>query len=96
MGTPEAAEFVELAETHEGVHLDTSMAFSDFFASHHAYPRHLLPRLLDLRERVVYGSDFPTLPFRYADQLGWLADLDLGEDWLRDVCWHNAAALLGI
>lgn len=96
MGTPEAAEFLALAEQHEGVHLDTSMAFTDFFAEVHAYPRALLPRLADLRERVLFGSDFPTLPFAYGDQLGWLADLGLGDDWLRAVCWGNAARLLGI
>ncbi|WP_183093123.1 amidohydrolase family protein [Nocardioides stalactiti] len=95
MGTPEAEEFLALAETHDGVHLDTSMAFTDFFASHHRYPRALLPRLADLRDRVVYGSDFPTLPFAYADQLNQLAGLGLGEEWLRAVCWGNAARLLG-
>lgn len=96
MGTPEAAEFLDLAERHDGIHLDTSMAFTDFFAEHHAYPQELLPRLAALQERVVYGSDFPTLPFPYGDQLGWLADLGLGDDWLRAVCWGNAARLLGI
>ena len=96
MGTPEAREFVDLAERYDGVHLDTSMAFTEFFAVTDAYPRELLPRLADLQDRVVYGSDFPTLPFAYADQLGWLADLGLGDDWLRAVCWGNAARLLGI
>lgn len=96
MGTPEAREFIELAERYDGVHLDTSMAFTSFFAESDAYPRELLPRLADLADRVVYGSDFPTLPFPYADQLAWLADLDLGDDWLRAVCWGNSARLLGI
>lgn len=96
MGSPEVREFVELAERYDGVHLDTSMAFTDFFADAGGYPRELLSRLADLRERVVYGSDFPTLPFAYADQLGWLAGLGLGDDWLRAVCWGNAARLLGI
>ncbi|GAB4012014.1 amidohydrolase family protein [Nocardioides ultimimeridianus] len=93
LGMPEAADFIALAETHDHVHLDTSMALAPFFGT---FPADLVPRLGGLQDRIVYGSDFPTLPFRYADQLGWLADLGLGDDWLRDVCWHNAAALLGI
>lgn len=93
LGSPECADFVALAERHDGVHLDTSMAFTDFFAEHGEFPRDLLPRLADLQDRVVYGSDFPTLPFAYADQLDWLADLGLGDDWLRAVCWHNAVRL---
>lgn len=97
MGMPEAREFVELAGQYDGVHLDTSMAFTTFFAeTTAAYPSELLPRLAELGDRVVYGSDFPTLPFAYADQLGWLADLGLGDDWLRAVCWGNGARLLGI
>ncbi len=97
LGAPETDEFLSLAETHEGVHLDTSMALAPFFTEGHGHrglDPALVPRLGALQQRVVYGSDFPTLPFRYADQLGWLADLGLGGDWLRDVCWHNAARLL--
>lgn len=98
MGAPEFADFIALAEEYDGVHLDTSMAFTDFFAEgpHGGrFPDTLLPRLLGLQQRVVWGSDFPTLPFGYADQLGWLADLGLGDEWLRDVCWHNALRLIG-
>lgn len=96
MGMPESREFVDLARQYDGVHLDTSMAFTDFFAERGDYPRDLVPLLADLRDRVIYGSDFPTLPFAYADQLAWLADLGLGDDWLRAVCWGNGARLLGI
>lgn len=99
LGAPETADFVALAEGHEGVHLDTSMALAPFFADPHGghggLDPELVPRLGALQRQVVFGSDFPTLPFRYADQLGWLADLGLGDDWLRDVCWHNAARLMG-
>jgi len=101
LGAPEVADFLTIAETHEHVHLDTSMALTPFFADPHGHGRggldaDLVARLGALQDRVVYGSDFPTLPFRYADQLGWLAALELGDAWLRDVCWHNAARLLGI
>lgn len=99
LGAPETTAFLALAERYDGVHLDTSMALTPFFTDPHGgsggLAPDLVPRLADLRHRVVYGSDFPTLPFRYADQLGWLAGLGLGDDWLRDVCWHNALRLLG-
>jgi uncharacterized protein len=99
LGAPETAEFLTLAETHDGVHLDTSMALAPFFTDAHggrsALEPDLVLRLAALQPKVVYGSDFPTLPFRYVDQLAWLADLGLGDDWLRDACWHNAERLLG-
>ena len=95
LGAPEYADFIALAERHENVHLDTTMVFTDFFEAGSAFPMALLPRLQDLQPRILLGTDFPSIPYPYADQLNALARLDLGDDWLRDVCWHNALRLLG-
>ncbi|WP_193612085.1 amidohydrolase family protein [Nocardioides lijunqiniae] len=92
MGAPECAEFLEMAETYERVHLDTTMVFTEFFGQ---YPAELVPRLRDAQHKVLLGSDFPTIPYPYAEQLEGLARLDLGDDWLRDVCWHNGVRLFG-
>ncbi|WP_134739496.1 amidohydrolase family protein [Nocardioides sp. 503] len=93
MGAPECAEFLAMAETYERVHLDTTMMFTEFFAM--PYPAELVPRLRDLQPKVLLGSDFPTIPYPYVEQLEGLARLDLGDDWLRDVCWHNGTRLFG-
>ena len=95
MGAPEYAEFLELAETHDGVHLDTTMVFTDFFDEAGEFPRELLPRLVDLQPKILLGTDFPSIPYAYAHQLEALARLDLGDDWLRAVCWHNGARIFG-
>jgi hypothetical protein len=97
LGAPEYAGFLELAERYERVGLDTTMAFTDFFSSLAPFPPALLPRLHDLglAGKVLLGSDFPNIPYPYAHQLAALARLDLGDDWLRAVCWEGAAALLG-
>jgi predicted TIM-barrel fold metal-dependent hydrolase len=92
MGAPECAEFLDLAERFGRVHLDTTMVFTDFFP---AYPDELVPRLRDLGDKVLLGSDFPTIPYPYAHQLEGLARLDLGDDWLRAVCWDNGLRLFG-
>lgn len=92
MGAPECAEFLALAERYERVHLDTTMVFTDFFPP---YPTELVPRLVDLQQKVLLGSDFPTIPYPYAHQLEGLARLDLGDEWLRAVCWENGARLFG-
>lgn len=94
MGAPEYEDFLVLAETYPNVHLDTTMVFTDFFDQEAAYPVALLPRLVDLQPKVLLGSDFPTIPYPYHHQLTGLARLGLGDDWLRDVCWHNAVRLL--
>jgi uncharacterized protein len=95
MGAPEYAEFLALAERYERVHLDTTMAFTGFFEAMAPYPRSLRPRLEALGEKVLLGSDFPNIPYPYAEQLAALAGLGLGEDWLRRVCWDNAVRLFG-
>jgi hypothetical protein len=96
MGMPEYAEFLDLAAAYDGVHLDTTMTFTDFTEAGSPYPRSLLSRLVDLQSRVVLGSDFPNIPHPYAHQLESLVRLDLGDDWLRAVCHDNGARLLGI
>ena len=95
MGAPEYAEFLALAETYERTFLDTTMVFTDFFDAEAPYPRDLLPRLVDLQEKVLLGSDFPTIPYPYPHQLEGVERLGLGEDWLRAVCWENGTRLFG-
>jgi predicted TIM-barrel fold metal-dependent hydrolase len=96
MGMPEYAEFLGLARRYTRVHLDTTMAFTDFVEARSPFPRDLLPALRDLQDRVVLGSDFPNTPYPYAHQLQALAGLDLGEPWLRAVLHDNGARLVGL
>jgi len=95
LGAPEYEGFLALAERYERVRLDTTMALTDFFEQMAPFPADLRPRLreLGLAGKVLLGSDFPTIPYPYAHQLESLARIDLGDDWLRAVCWENAAAL---
>lgn len=96
MGMPEYAEFLALAERHPGLHLDTTMAFTDFTEKLRPWPASLTPRLAGVGDRVLLGTDFPNIPYVYAEQLTALARLDLGDDWLRGVCHDNAARLFGL
>ncbi|HEV7961526.1 MAG TPA: amidohydrolase family protein [Actinoplanes sp.] len=98
LGTPEYQDFLALAERHEQVRLDTTMALTDFFEQAAPFPPAELPRLreLGLAGKVLLGSDFPTIPYPYAHQLEALARVDLGDDWLRAVCWENGARLFSL
>jgi hypothetical protein len=95
LGMPEYAEHLDLT-SYPNVHLDTTMALTPFTEALMPFPRSLVPRLADLADRIVLGSDFPNIPYPYATQLQALADLDLGDAWLRAVCWTNGARLLGL
>lgn len=96
MGMPDYGDFLKLAETYPHVHLDTTMAFTRFSEAQAPFPRHLRPRLAAAGDRVLFGSDFPNIPYGYREALQALETLELGDDWLRRVCWGNAAQLFGV
>jgi len=96
LGMPEYGAFLGLAERYERVHLDTTMFATDFIERRAPFDRALLPRLGALREKVLLGTDFPTIPYPYAHQLAALHGLGLGEEWLRAVLWENGARLFGV
>jgi uncharacterized protein len=97
MGAPDYETFLRLAEEHERVMLDTTMAFTDFFDNIAPFPRQALPRVRDLGlgGKILLGSDFPNIPYDYAHQIAGLSRLGFGNEWLRAVCWDNPVRLLG-
>jgi hypothetical protein len=96
LGMPEYEEFVGLARRYDRVHLDTTMAFTDFTEQRMPFPLALRPALDELADRIVLGSDFPNTPYPYAHQLEALVRLDLGDDWLRAVLHDNGARLVAL
>ncbi len=97
LGAPDYGEFLRLAADYERVVLDTTMIFTGFFDKLAPFPAGALPlaRDLGLAGKILLGSDFPNIPYPYAHQLAGLAELGLGEAWLRAVCWENPVAMFG-
>ncbi|MGV1037183.1 MAG: amidohydrolase family protein [Candidatus Nanopelagicales bacterium] len=98
MGAPEYGDFMDLADRYTGVRLDTTMAFTAFMNQLAPFPYALKDRLRDagLRGDVLFGSDFPNIPYPYAEAVDSLAELGLGDAWLREVLWGAGARLFGI
>ncbi|MFI2205577.1 amidohydrolase family protein [Streptomyces sp. NPDC020192] len=96
MGMTEYEDFLGLAERYQEVRLDTTMVFTDFAERLAPFPRRARPRLADLGDRILLGSDFPNIPYPYVHQLEALERLELGDEWLRGVCHDNAARLFGL
>lgn len=95
LGAPDHEAFVAIAEEHPDVWLDTAMAFTNppYLGPS---PLHLVDRIAALGDRVVFGSDFPTIPHAFAAQVSGLAALELGDDWLGKVLWLNGLRLFGL
>lgn len=89
-----AGEFAEFLAMGERVWLDTTMALTDFMQALRPFPPELLPRLRELsaQGRILFGSDFPNIPYPYAHQVQVL--LDAGLD-MRQVLWDAPGALFG-
>ena len=93
MGLPDYADFLDVAATANRVHLDTTMVFTAFTEASSPFPRELRPRLADLGDRILFGSDFPNIPYSYLEAVEAILDLDLGSDWNRRVLALNALDL---
>ncbi len=93
-GLPEIEEHIALARRHPNVHLDTTMVGTPYMNRFAPLSARAVAALGDLGERVVLGTDFPNIPYPYAEQLATLEGFGHGDAWLRAVCWENGARLL--
>jgi predicted TIM-barrel fold metal-dependent hydrolase len=93
-GAPEYAEHLGLARRYPNVHLDTTMVGTYFLERIAPVPAEVRAGYADMGERIVLGSDFPNIPYPYAEQLDALERWNMGDDWLRQVVYENGTRLL--
>jgi hypothetical protein len=97
LGMPEYGEFLDLSERYDQLRLDTTMAFTRFCEETMPFPAELRPQLWAASERILFGSDFPNIPYSYGDALRSITELDgADETWVRNVLFDNAARLFGL
>jgi predicted TIM-barrel fold metal-dependent hydrolase len=100
-GLPDYLGALDLVRRHEHVYIDTTMVGTPFTQATTPLPDDWAARLVDVADRVVYGSDFPNIPYAAYEQVaavaGWAAADDrLGADFLRAVLHDTPARLLGL
>ena len=96
MGMPDYGDFLDICAEHPDVHLDTTMAFTAFSEEAAPFPKDRLADLRAVGDRVLFGSDFPNIPYPYLEAVDAVIDLGLGDEWVRGVLHDNAARLLGL
>lgn len=97
MGMPEYTEFLDLADRYPDVRLDTTMAFTPFVEETMPFPASEYGRLRAYADRILFGSDFPNIPYGFRDALRVLTGLPGVDDaWLRKVLHDNAAHLFQV
>lgn len=95
-GLPGYRDFAELARSAPHVHLDTTMVGTSFMERTAPVPEDYPETMAELADKVVLGTDFPSIPYPYAHQIAVLHEWGLGADWMRRVLWHNPRRLLGL
>ncbi len=91
LGLDELPAYRRLLKQYDQLWLDTAMVLSDYF------PGHEPPDLLSLRaDRIMYGSDFPNLPFAWDRELKIIAEYGLPEDRLAMLLHTNALEFFSI
>jgi uncharacterized protein len=91
LGFDEFDAYRKLIETYDTLWLDTTMVLTGYFPT---------PEKIDLKtyrlERVMYGSDFPNIPYAWDRELKWLARSGLCADDLEWVLNRSAARFFNL
>jgi uncharacterized protein len=95
-GLPEYREFAELAADNPHVFLDTTMVGTSYMEQVAPIPHGYPETLAELSNKVVFGTDFPSIPYSYSHQIQVLDGWGLGNQWMQNVLWHTPRALLGL
>lgn len=96
LGFDEFAGYQRLVEQYDTLWLDTTMTLADYF--HVDYVQGTPPRrVMEARpERVLYGTDFPNLPYAWDREVVRVARMGLGEQHLARLLHGAANELFGL
>lgn len=90
-GVPDTAGYFQLMERAPNLHLDTTMVFAPDSPLGGAIEREAV---VAHAARILYGTDFPNVPYPYDSEARGIARLGLPADALRAIMHDNAARLL--
>ncbi len=98
LGMNETLAYFKLLDKHPNLYLDTTMTLSDFFIDMNGFVglSELRVLLNKYQDRVLYGSDFPNLPYHFGTELGGLDSMKLSQDVLDKILWRNACKVYKI
>jgi predicted TIM-barrel fold metal-dependent hydrolase len=88
LGIDEVAGYTALLERHDNLWLDTTMALADYFPEDEA-----CFRLVEARpDRIMYGTDFPNIPYAWDRELRRLTARGLPQNALAAILRGTAAS----
>ena len=91
LGLDEIDRFYSMLEPYPNLHLDTTMILGGYFQV--PVDREKLVRHAD---RILYGTDYPHIPYEMETEVRALVEMDPGEEALGKILFENAARLFPI
>ncbi|NMC05372.1 MAG: amidohydrolase [Candidatus Lokiarchaeota archaeon] len=97
LGSFEYKEFFDLARDYKNVYFDTAM----IMIKHRLFPDKFgkaftVDDLLGIQDRVMFGSDFPNIPYDYDLAINSITSLPASEAVREKMLWRNAARFYGL
>ncbi|NIQ40131.1 MAG: amidohydrolase family protein [Proteobacteria bacterium] len=91
LGFDEFDRFYSLLDRYPNLYLDTTMMMGGFF------PVSVDPKqLIRYADRILYGSDYPHIPYGLETEVEAILGMDLGEEATRKIFFENATKLFPI
>ena len=91
LGFDEISAYKKLIEKYDNLWLDTTMVLTDYF------PMEDTIELDSFRvDRIMYGSDFPNIPYAWDRELKWLKTSKLSHDNLEWILKKSATSFFGL
>lgn len=93
-GAFEYQKFFKLLDKYENLYLDTAMVFipSNIFPERKV-KQPSREELLSYQDRILFGSDFPNIPYEYENATKGLLGLDLPRSFYENIFYKNAKRL---
>ena len=98
MGAFQSAEFLALLPRYPHLYVDTTMAMSPYATRYvGADPAAVSDAdLLRYQDRILFGSDFPLIPYDYDEERRWAWERALGHDVRRKIFHDNVRTFLSV
>jgi len=97
MGAFEYKKFLKLLDKYENLYLDTTM----IYIPDNIFPERKAKRpkpddLTSYQDRILYGSDFPNIPYEYNLSTKGLLSLNLPKTFYENIFFNNAKRLFNL
>jgi predicted TIM-barrel fold metal-dependent hydrolase len=98
MGCFEHEAFLALTEEYEHLYLDTTMALAPIASRYVGGDPTAITndQLIRHQDRILFGSDFPLIPYDYEEERRWAIDRGLPDAVRRKIFYANAVRFLGL